>query len=171
MSVTQHARGDAPVYFERDRGVTEVHVTRGLAHVTARFSHQDLAAKRLALLQELAGAGISVFLVKLHPDAISFAVRSDAVDPCEALLSRQGLDYTLLRDLALVTIVAGAMRDLPGVMARIYGAMLAVEVRVQQTGDAYNAVLCLLAGDEAERAAGALRQTFSLAAGAGVEAP
>lgn len=160
----------ASVHFERERGVTEVQVTRGIAHVTVRFPQGNLAGERLALLQALGAANISLFLIKLHPDAISFAVRSEsrlrdggkAVEDCEAILRARGSDYTLLRDLSLVAVVAGAMRDLSGVMARIYEAMVESNVRVRQTGDAYNAVLCLVAGDEAERAADALRRTFAL---------
>ena len=47
-------------------------------------------------------------------------------------------------------------------MAIIYEALVGEGIRVQQTGDAYNAVHCLIPGDEAERAAGALRHRFDL---------
>jgi aspartate kinase len=156
------AGGAGSVHFEKERGVTEVQVARGLAHVTVHLS-EPRATRRLALLQALAAASISVFLVKLHPDAISFAVRQDVVDRCEALLRERGDAHTLLRDLGLVITVAGAMRDLSGVMARIYEAMLAAGVAVRQTGDAHNAVLCLVAGADADKAADALRDVFSLA--------
>jgi aspartokinase len=116
----------------------------------------------LALLQAFAAAGISLFLIKLHPNAISFAARADAVEGCERLLKERQANYWLLRDLGLVATVAGAMRDLSGVMARIYETMVAEGIRVRQTGDAYNAVLCLVAGDEADRAAAALQRAFSL---------
>jgi aspartokinase len=158
----------APVFFERERGVTEVQVTPGIAHVTVRFSPNTASEERLALLQALGAANISLFLIKLHPDAISFAVRPEprnqtsAVEGCESVLRARGCDYALLRDLGLVAVVAGAMRDLSGVMARIYEAMVTAGVGVRQTGDAYNAVLCLVAGQETERAAEALRRAFAL---------
>ena len=151
------------VSFERERGVTEVQVLCGLGHVTVRFELETLADHRLALLQALAAGGVSVFLVKLHPCAISFAVRADAIDSCETLLRERNARYELLRNLGLVTILAGAMRDLSGVMARIYEALVSAGVHVRQTGDAYNAVLLLVAGEEADRAAETLRATFSLA--------
>lgn len=158
------------VSFERERGVSEVQVMRGLAHVTVHFEPQRLAEDRLALLQALAGAGVSVFLVKLHPCAISFAVRADAIDPCEALLQKRGAQYGMLRDLGLVTTLAGAMRDLSGVMARIYEALVSADIGVRQTGDAYNAVLLLVAGAQTDRAAEALRAAFSLTGAEGAEA-
>jgi aspartate kinase len=159
------ARGSASVRFERERGVTRVATRRGLAHVTVHLPAEEEASARLALLQALAGAGVPVFLVKLAPDALSFAVRADVVARCEELLAKQGggARFTLLRDLGLVTVLAGAMRDLSGVMARIYEALVQAGVAVRQTGDAYNAVILLVAGNEVDRAARALRQTFALA--------
>nr|CAA9260086.1 hypothetical protein AVDCRST_MAG63-2481 [uncultured Armatimonadetes bacterium] len=152
----------ASVHFERERGVTDVVVTRGMAHVTVRLPDADPAAARLALLQSFAAGSISIFLVKLHPCAISFGVRANLVDACEEHLRAHGADFTLLRDLALVTTIAGAMRDLSGVICHIYETMLEENIGVRQTGDAYNAVLCLVAGEDSERAARALRRRFSL---------
>lgn len=152
----------ASLHFERERGVTDVQVTRGVAHVTVRLAADNVAGERLSLLQALAAANVSLFLIKLHPNAISFAMRADVVAAGENLLRTRGFDYTLLRDLGLVATVAGAMRDLSGVMARIYEAMVSANIRVCQTGDAYNAVLCLVAGDETDRAAEALHKAFAL---------
>lgn len=165
QDANRETRGrSASVSFERERGVTEIQVTRGLAHVTVQIPREHLGGERLALLQALAAASISVFLIKLHPGAVSFAVRADAIEPCETLLRGRDDDYALLRDLGLIAVVAGAMRDLSGVIARIYGALVDVGVRVQQTGDAYNAVILLVAGEETDRAADALRRAFSLGA-------
>ena len=154
--------GSGMVHFERERGVTEVRVRRGLAHVTVHFEAGRVAGERLTLLQALAAESVPVFLVKLPPFALSFAVRADVVDTCERLLSARRARYTLLRDLALIGVVAGAMRDLSGVMARIYEALAGAGVSLRQTGDAYNAVLLLVAGDEADEAARSLRAAFAL---------
>jgi hypothetical protein len=70
-------RGGQAVSFERERGVAHVEVQPGIVHVTVRLSEHAVAAERLALLQTLAEAGVPVFLVKLHPCALSFAVRAE----------------------------------------------------------------------------------------------
>jgi aspartokinase len=148
------------VHFERERGVTEVQVTRGVAHVRVELPQAELSMERLHLLKALASANIPVFLVKLHPTGISFALREGVVEAGAELLRSQGFEHAMLRDLALVAVVAGAMRDLSGVMALIYEALVGKGVLVRQTGDAYNAVLCLIKGDEADAAAEALRACF-----------
>ncbi len=151
---------DDAVHFERERGVTEVQVTRGLAHVTVEFPAGTLGGDRLSLLRALADAEIPVFLVKLLPMGLSFALRERVVAAGETLLTSRGAKYTILRDLGQVAVVAGAMRDLSGVMALIYEALVGASVLVRQTGDAYNAVICLVSGDETDRAATALRDCF-----------
>jgi aspartokinase len=150
------------VHFERERGVTDVTTIRGIAHVTVHLEPDIVALGRLGLLQRLAAANVPVFLVKLLPDGISFAVREVQVDPSAALLREAGIQHSMTRDLGLVTTIAGAMRDLSGVMAAIYEALVTEGIRVKQTGDAHNAVHCLVDGDAAERAAEALRAKFAL---------
>jgi len=155
-------RSDA-VHFERERGVTDVAVVCGIAHVTVHLDADAVAETRLALLQRLAAANIPVFLVKLLPDGISFALREAQVESGAALLADANVYHTMVRDLALVTTLAGAMRDLSGVMAAIYEALVTEGIRVRQTGDAHNAVHCLVDGDAVERGAEALRARFALA--------
>jgi aspartokinase len=150
------------VHFEKERGVTEVRVDPPVTHASVYLPAERLATERLSLLRSLAAAGIPIFLVKLLPDGISFAVRADSAAACEALLSERDVRHDLLRDLVPLSIVAGAMRDLSGVMAAIYDALNGAGVRVEQTGDAYNAVLCLVERASAARAADALEQRFAL---------
>ena len=60
-----------PVYFERERGVSQVEVTPGVAHFSVRFPSADaeMHARRLELLQALAAGNVPVFMVKLEPGA------------------------------------------------------------------------------------------------------
>lgn len=156
--------GRDTIHFEKERGVTEVQVLRGVAHILARFGAGRVAEDRLELLQSLAANNVPVFLVKLHPAGLSFALRENHVAAGAALLTEAGVEHEMTPDLAVVTILAGAMRDLSGVMAAIYEALVAESIMVRQTGDAYNAVLCLVAGEEADRAALTLRECFGLSA-------
>jgi aspartokinase len=154
-------RADA-VHFEKERGVTEVLVTGGIAHAKVTLPSGEVGVGRLELLQRLAAANIPVFLIKLLPDGLSFALRESVVADGAQLLAATGYPHTLRRDLALVTIIAGAMRDLSGVMAAIFEALISENVRVHQTGDAHNAVHCLIAGTQTDAAAAALRKKFAL---------
>jgi aspartokinase len=154
------------VHFEKERGVTEVEVTHGIVHILVRLVPEDCNAQRLAILQRFAEQNVPVFLVKLLPEGISFALREGQVETGTDLLTtvqaEMGFEYQINRNLGLVTTRAGAMRDLSGIMATIYEVMVTEGILVQQTGDAYNAVHCLLAGEQANHAAAMLRQRFAV---------
>lgn len=163
MSLPHSSEPTRPLNFERERGVTEVRVLSGIAHADVRLPGYDIEAERLALLQAVAEAGIPVFLIKLHPGAISFAMQDATITAAiEKLLGERGYIHSIERDLALLSIVAGAMRDLSGVMAGLYDAMGTANIRVAQTGDAYDAVFALVPGIDAARGATALCKLFGL---------
>ena len=67
--------------------------------------------------------------------------------------------------MALVSVIAGAMRDLSGVMAEIYEALQFAHVAIRQTGDRYDAVHILVDGSESERAREALAKRFEQGGG------
>jgi aspartokinase len=167
---TQQFEPKETIHFERERGVAEVEVLRGVTHVTVRIPGPDAGRHRLGLLRRFADANIPVFLVKLLPTGVSFALREGQAAEGAALLEASkeeyGLEVALRSELGLVTTRAGAMRDLSGVMAAIYDVLTEEGVAVRQTGDAYNAVHCLVPGADADRAAEALKRRF-LGAGEG----
>jgi aspartokinase len=150
------------VHFERERGVTEIRILRNVAHVIVPLAETDIGSGRLRVLQSLAASSVPVFLVKLLPTGLSFAIRGDNLETCKQAMEKTEASFTLVPDLSVITTIAGAMRDLSGIMAVIYETLNDAGVRVQQTGDAYNAVLCLVEGALSDTAAQALRQRFSL---------
>jgi aspartokinase len=150
------------VHFEKERGVTEIRILRGVAHATVQLAETDIGGGRLQVLQTLAVSSVPVFLVKLLPDGLSFAIRGESVEACDTALKQIEVTFKLIHDLSVVTTIAGAMRDLSGIMAAIYETLNEVGIRVQQTGDAYNAVLCLVDGSRSDEAARVLRKRFSL---------
>jgi len=163
MSLPHHSKPTSPLQFERERGVTEVRVQTGIAHVDVRLPGFDLEAERLVLLQTIAEAGLPVFMIKLHPNAISFAMQDESFTVAiEKLLTERDYTHALERGLALLSIRAGAMRDLSGVMAGLYNVMDSENIRVAQTSDAYDAVFCLVPGVDVERGARSLRKLFGL---------
>ncbi|GAB4457234.1 MAG: hypothetical protein OHK0029_16650 [Armatimonadaceae bacterium] len=157
---------DDATYFEKERGVSEVEVVHGISHLVLTLSEESLVSNRLTLLKRLADANVPVFLLKLLPRGISFALREAQVEAGTILLNELketiGFTYEHRSDLALVTIRAGAMRDLSGVMAAIYEILVEGNLLIYQTGDTYNAVYCLLDGSTANQAAERLRRRFAL---------
>lgn len=151
--------------FEREPGVTAIRVESPMALVSIRFP-DNTAPNRLRLLQMLAQARVPVNQVKLLPEGLCFVVSENHASACRKLLSQEKGEVSLLENMALISILAGAMRDLSGVIAQICEALLGASIPNRQIGDAYDAVLCLVPAGSAPRAVAALREQFQLDDGA-----
>lgn len=150
------------VYFERERGVYDVDVTASVAHVAATVG--DEAERIETLFRILADAAIPVFLVKLHGQAATFCVEGSQVERAETALTGAGFPFRTRRDLAIITVHAGTMRDLIGIMVRIADALQVAQARMYGVGDSHSSVQCLIDGYRAEAAVRQLRSAFCLEA-------
>ena len=153
----------AATQFEKERGVTQIRVTPDIVHFCLKLPQGG--GGMLPEIRALAEAKVPVFLVKLLPGGMTFAVRAGDVAAAEALLKRREVEFATRTRMALVSVIAGAMRDLSGVMAEIYEALQLAQVAIRQTGDRYDAVHILVDGSEAERAREALARRFERGGG------
>jgi aspartokinase len=147
--------------FEREPGVTAIRVENHMALVSVRFL-SEIPERRLKLLQTLALARVPVNQVKLLPEGLCFVISENHASACRKLLDNEKGEVSVLGDMALISTIAGAMRDLSGVIAQICEALLSAAIPNRQVGDAYDAVLCLVPSDDAPRAVVALKQQFHL---------
>ncbi len=153
------------IYFERERGVYDVDVTASVAYISADVGDEGGRSERIqALFEALAKAGIPVFLVKLHGVAVTFGVEEGKAEQAERVLAEAGFPYRTRRDLAIVTVLAGTMRDLIGIMVRIADALQIAQARMYGVGDSHSSVQCLIDGYRAEAAVRQLRAAFGLEA-------
>lgn len=151
--------------FERERGVNGVDVTASVAHVAASVGGEhDRAVRIQSLFRALADAGVPVFFVKLHGQHVTFCVEAADLDPTVAVLTKAGFEYRTRRDLAIVTVHAGTMRDLIGIMVRIADALQMAQARMHAIGDSHSSVQCLIDGDRTAAAVSQLRAAFGLEA-------
>lgn len=132
-----------------------------MALVSVRFL-DNIPAQRLTLLQTLAQARVPVNQVKLLPEGLCFVISENHASACKNLLRDQKGEVSVLGNMALISTIAGAMRDLSGVIARICEALLSASIPNRQVGDAYDAVLCLVPAVDAPRALAALKEQFQL---------
>ena len=134
-----------------------------MALVSVRFP-DALPKSRLRLLEVLAQERVPINQVKLLPDGLCFVISENHASACRKLLSAEKGEVTVLENMALISTIAGAMRDLSGVIARICEALLSASIPNRQVGDAYDAVLCLVPSGDAPRAVAALKEQFGLEA-------
>ena len=152
-----------PISFERERGVYDVRVTPGLAHIVANVgSGDDHTENMQRVFRALASRNIPIFLIKLHRTAITFAVNEALVPQVEECIRAISMTCRARKDLALITVVASSMRDLTGVMVSIADSLQASKARLFGSGDSHNSVQCLIDGATVEASVRKLHEVFGL---------
>jgi aspartokinase len=153
--------GLQPMRFEKERGVTRVTTLGRFTHLNLDLD-SDRVPQQLRAYRLLANENISINLIKLHPDSLSLTVAEADADRAIAALEAGGFRVSAIPAVALISVVAANMRQLPGVMGRIAAALLREGIPIVQTGDAPDSVFCLVEAPRAEAAAEALRREFHL---------
>ncbi len=155
-----HAGG---VEIRGDRVVTGIAYMAGLGYLVLRdgkeFHH---SRKTLAVFRLLADAGISLDLIHVAEDSLSFAVGEEQLDRTVAALSELDLSVQARRGFAKVSAVGAGMRGVPGVMATIMEALARAKVPVYHTTDSHSNIACLVERADLERAVRALHRAFDL---------
>jgi len=143
------------------RPVTAVTHIPNLARVKLLTSEipQEL---EFELFRSLADVGISVDMINVSPEAIAFVVSESVADRAERTIRALGLEVSICRGCAKVSIVGSGMRGLPGVMARLLQAMKDAGIRVLQTADSHVTISCLVKIENLELAVRALHSAFGL---------
>lgn len=146
-----------------DRVVTGIAHVAGLGQVKVRGgTGQELAEQQVELFAALARDGISVDLINVSPDLVSFAVAKEALPRAEALLRSAGLTVETRGDLAKVSAVGAGMRGVPGVMVRVVAALRGAGIPIYQTSDSHTNISCLVPEGLLVQAVAALHHEFRL---------
>jgi aspartate kinase len=140
----------------------------GLAHISdlAQFnlSLQDVntSGKALEVFSLLAEASISLDMIQVSPQKITFTVQEAFFDQTLSILKQTGLDFKGTKGFAKVSIVGAGIRGVPGVMARVVEGLYKAKVPLFQTTDSHTNIACLVKKEDMLRALKALHDEFGL---------
>lgn len=160
----QSAARGAKLSFERERGVYALQVTRDVAHTVAPLPAGEGGRTDgiLRLFRLLADAEIPIFLIKLHQNAVTFALAGIHADKAGEILSQNSFPVKVRRDLVMLTVIAASMREVSGVMTDMADALYDAEARLFETGDSHDSVHCLIEALRAGAATEKLCAVFGL---------
>lgn len=146
-----------------DRVVTGIAHVAGLGQVKVRAAEGgDLAERQVELFAALAREGISVDLINVSPELVSFAVAAEELGQARKVLVQLGLAVEVREGLAKISAVGAGMRGVPGVMARVMTALKGSGIPVFQTADSHANISCLVPEPDLPRAVAALHREFHL---------
>ncbi len=163
MAGATHTSGGKHVSFERERGVHDVLVTPNVTHMVVEVgSSADRTARILQVFRALADDGIPIFFIKLHGNAVSFALPGNRLVDAEAGLRKARFTCESQSHLAIVSVVANALEDVTGLLIRIADGLQTAGVRTFGIGDAHDRVQVLIDAGKADAAVCELRRTFEM---------
>lgn len=149
------ARADRPV-----RAIAHVAPRSRVWAVPARgeFDGEEIHQ----LFQAVADAGVSVDMIYVSPDRISFIVDEELADRVRQALSGRPARFEVTGGFAKVSCVGAGMHGLPGVMARVTRALAGAGVRIYHTVDSHANISCLVREEQLGAAVRALSREFGL---------
>ena len=153
------------VSFERERGVSIITVSPEVAYLFVRaHAETEPVRVRQQVLDLLAQARLSIFLIKVQRNGLSFAVLADDLARAHQALACAPLQITVKPHLCVVSIYGQNMRELHGVLARVAEILDEAGVAIEQISDAHDRLICLIDSAHAHKVAERIRRAFHLRA-------
>ncbi|MDM0446236.1 aspartate kinase [Clostridium perfringens] len=112
------------------------------------------------ILESLANNKISLDLINIFPKEKVFTIDAGVKELFEDIMRKNNLKYSLVEDLSTIAIVGSRMRGIPGVMAKIVGALDNENIEVLQTADSHMTIWCLVESKDVREAIKALHRVF-----------
>lgn len=145
-------------------------VVTGLAYISemalVKIQSDDDLNKNgqvLEVFQLMAKVGISVDMIQVSPNQISFILNEEYSDRSSTILAGLGLRISAEKGYAKVAIVGSGMRGVPGVMARMVKGLQRAGISIYHSTDSHTNIACLVKREDMCNALQALHDEFELA--------
>ncbi|EAD9115083.1 aspartate kinase [Listeria monocytogenes] len=137
----------------------------GVAHVTnlTQISVQTdtVKAQQLAF-KILADAGISLDFINISTNSVIFTVPEEKSHVVKQLLEYEALETSVRQACAKVSIVGAGITGVPGVTAKIVGALSEKNIPILQSADSHTTIWVLVREEDLISAVNALHDVFCL---------
>ncbi|MBC2186761.1 aspartate kinase [Listeria sp. FSL L7-0229] len=137
----------------------------GVAHVTnltqISVQTETVKAQQLAF-KILADAGISLDFINISTQSVIFTVPEEKCSIVTQLLEEANMQTTVREACAKVSIVGAGITGVPGVTARIVGALSEKNIPILQSADSHTTIWVLVREEDLISAVNALHDVFCL---------
>lgn len=130
--------------FEKRRGINRVEIRDGLIRSHVSRLAEPIMASRLAVLEALASAKISIDFLKFTATGMSFIAKETLHADLEACLQGLNVTFSIHPDRCILLIHAANMRDEEGLIARLVSEVIASGSVVDQLGDMHDRILLVV---------------------------
>ncbi|WP_078554586.1 aspartate kinase [Bacillus alkalicellulosilyticus] len=139
----------------------------GIAHLSGVTQIKVLAKEGQFDLQEkvfkaMASEKISVDFININPMGVVYTVLDEVADRAIEILTGMGYEPIATKNCAKVSAVGAGMTGVPGVTAKIVGALSKENIQILQSADSHTTIWVLVKGDDMVKAVNALHDMFQL---------
>lgn len=133
-------------------------VVSSVAVIASRSLVEIKDIEPFEVFNKVAEVSVSVDLINVSPDCISFTIDSE-----DEKTVKQALPSSIVtKGYSKVSVVGAGMRGVPGVMARVVGALAKNRVKIVRTADSHTSISCLVLEADLKKAVEALHDAFLL---------
>jgi len=137
--------------------ITAITYKKNRAQVSVYIDKDEQLKKMLDLI---AYKKISIDLINLLPEKKIFTIDEKDIFDIENILESIKFKYNIIKNCSKISIIGHKINGMPGVVARIIGALMNVNVSVLQSSDSHTTIWCLIKGEDTEKALNALHNEF-----------
>ncbi|MED4070178.1 aspartate kinase [Priestia endophytica] len=159
--VTSHGEAHQKGSDVKERLVT------GIAHVSDVTQIKVLSKEGNYNLQSevfraMAQESISVDFINISPRGVAYTVPDEMTDKAVSVLQALGYDPSIKKNCAKISTVGAGIAGVPGVTAKIVGALSDKGIQILQSADSHTTIWVLVKQDDLKEAVNALHEAFEL---------
>lgn len=148
------------LFLRNDNPVTGITYVPGRAQVVINLCPDDQVKQLTRILRSL--ADVSLDVINVFPDRLSFAVAEDLVQETVLRLDDLNLKADIQRGRAKVTVIGHGMHGRAGVMNNVASALARENIRILGSSDSNITISCLIEQECLNKAVNALHGAFGL---------
>lgn len=132
----------------------------GRIQVSIKLEQNESNSNYKNVLEILAKNNISLDLINIFPKEKVFTIDNSMKGVFSNLMNQYNIKYTLIEDLSTIAVVGSRMKGIPGIMAKILGALDKEKIEVLQTADSHMTIWCLVESKDVYLAIQSLHRAF-----------
>ncbi|MCJ7839693.1 aspartate kinase [Lederbergia sp. NSJ-179] len=145
----------------KERLVTGIAYVPNVSQIKVKANKGDYSLQS-EVFKAMADEGISIDFINISPNNVIYTVPSTVLQKAVTALEKIGYIPTVESNCAKVSVVGAGITGVPGVTAKIVGALSDKEIRILQSADSHTTIWVLVEGKDLVEAVNALHDVFEL---------
>ncbi len=142
-----------------DKIITAITYKKGRVQVKIKNSADDNTDK---LMEIITKNNISIDLINFFVDKKVFTIDKKDIVKLTKILDNGKYEYEIVENCCKLSAIGYKMQGIPGVMAKIVGALSREKIKILQSSDSHNTIWCLIQEKDLNKAIKALHADFKL---------